>query len=571
MRKLISTVFIAFFLLILNVCTYAQAPATTKQGPAGIFVFLGNDIPSGKRISAYKIERSENNLEWKLIAEVSAPKDFDAFTKALESAKSEFPSQPLPQGDKLSQLYQKAVTSGTADSLKATRLLFPLRVALGIMYYDKTALNQIVYRYRVSGVKLQENVTDTFLSDTVSLPFTGVFDTITYSESSYNHNSIRITWKSAGKNPAPLFMVNKFRYGAPVAAPGTASRFVMNDTTYYIYTDTTVAKDAGKEMQFFISPFDQYGNSGKSSQVAVITQDNFNKASFVRSGIAFRPDLAGVLLNFHFTDPVTVRKLEIFRGVGTANGFKKLAEVTANDTSFLDQQLWPETTYYYYVQAVAKAGKRTQQGDVMMARVPGIAVADKLNSPVLKNVSEVNGNIRLLIDVNDTLATQIRIFRGVKGGLLALPKLIQINGAAVISYTDSTLAQGNAENVFYAVRNEKDGSAISSLSAQLAVSEVTDANEVAYFDAFLSKGKIELYWDDVAGRNTNFAGYTLARQHGQANSKSPLRVVAENLKASSFTDNDATAGNQYTYVLTLMDKAGNSTGKSYKVTVPKDL
>jgi hypothetical protein len=571
MRKLISTVFIAFLLLILNVCTYAQAPATTKQGPLGIFVFLGNDIPSGKKISAYKIERSENNTDWKLIAEVSTPKDFDAFTKALEVAKSVFPSQPLPQGDKLSQLYQKALATGTTDSLKGTRMLFPLRVALGIMYYDKTAANQVVYRYRVSGVKEQVNVVDTFLSDTVSLPFTGVFDTITYSESSYNHNSVRITWKSAGKNPAPLFMVNKFRYGAPVTAPGTTSRYVMNDTTHYIYTDTTVAKDAGKEMQFFITPFDQYGNSGKSSQVAVITQDNFNKASFVRSGIAFRPDLAGVLLNFHFTDPFTVRKLEIFRGVGANNGFKKLAEVTANDTSFLDQQLWPETTYYYYVQAVAKAGKRTQQGDVMMARVPGIAVADKLNSPVLKHVSEVNGNIRLLIEVNDTLSTQIRIFRGVKGGMLALPKLIQINGAGVISYTDSTLAQGNAENVFYAVRNEKDGSSISGLSEQLAVSAVKDANEVAYFDAFLSKGKIELYWDDVAGRNTNFAGYTLARQNGQANSKSPLRIIAENLKASSFTDNDATAGNQYTYVLTLIDKAGNSTGKSYKVTIPRDL
>jgi hypothetical protein len=571
MRKLISTVFIAFLLLMLNVCTQAQTPATTKQGPAGIFVLLGTDIPSGKNISAYKIERSENNTDWKLMAEVSTPKDFDAFTKALEAAKSEFPSQPIPQGDKLSQLYQKAVTSGTTDSLKATRVLFPLRVALGIMYYDKTAEKKVTYRYRVHGVLPQGNYRDTYLSDTVSLPFTGVFDTITYSESSYNHNSVRITWKSAGKNPAPLFMVNKFRYGAPVTAPGTTSRYVMNDTTYYIYTDTTVAKDAGKEMQFFITPFDQYGNSGKSSQVAVITQDNFNKARFVRSGIAFRPDLAGVLLNFHFTDPVTVRKLEIFRGVGTANGFKKLAEVTANDTSFLDQQLWPETTYYYYVQAVAKAGKRTQQGDVMMARVPAIAVADKLKSPVLKYVSEVNGNIRLLIEVNDTLATQIRIFRGVKGGLLALPKLIQINGAAVISYTDSTFAQGNAENVFYAVRNEKDGSAISGLSAQLAVSSVTDVNEVAYFDAFLSKGKIELYWDDVVSRNANFAGYTLARQNGQANSKSPLRVVAENLKASSFADNDATAGNQYTYVLTLMDKAGNSTGKSYKVTIPKDL
>ena len=570
MQKLISTVFIAFFLMILNLCTYAQAPAATKQGPEGIFIFMGSDIPSGKNIVSYKIERSINNSEWKMIAEVSTPKDFAAFTKALEAAKSVFPSQPLPQGDILSQLYQKAVAAGTTDSLKGTRLLFPLRVALGIMYYDKAAANQVVYRYRVSSVKQQGNMADSFLSDTVSLPFAVVFDTITYSESSYNHKSVRIIWKSTGKNPAPLFMASKFRNGAPVTAPGTTSRYVMNDTTYYIYSDTTVAIDAGKEMQFFISPFDQYGNSGKSSQVAVITQDNFNKARFVNSRIAFRPELAGVLLNFHFTDPITVKSLEIYRSVGNGTGFKKLTEIKATDTSFLDQQLWPEKTYYYYVQAVAKAGKRTQQSEAMIAKVPGLAFADKLNAPVLKHVSVVNGNIRLLIEVNDKLATQMRVFKGVQGGLLALPTLIQTKGKSIIAFTDSTLVAENKQNVFYAVRNEKDGAAVSTLSGQMQVAAAVNVNEAAYFSAFPSEGGIELYWDDVVSRKTDCVSYTIARQNGPANSKSPLRILAENLKKSSFSDKEVTSGNQYTYTLTLIGKDGNNTGKSYKVTIPEE-
>jgi len=185
-------------------------------------------------------------------------------------------------------------------------------------------------------------------------------------------------------------------------------------------------------------------------------------------------------------------------------------------------------------------------------------------------VSEVNGNIRLLIEVNDTTATQIRVFRGVKGGLVALPTLIQTNSKSIISFTDSSLVAENMQNVFYAVRNEKDGAAISSLSEQVPVSAFTDINEVVYFNAFLSKGKIELYWDDVKSRNSNYASYTLARQNGPANSKSPLRVLAENLKTSSFSDKDITSGNQYTYILTLIGKDGNSTGKSYKVTIPED-
>ena len=41
MRKFISSASIAFFLLMLNVYTNAQAPAIVKQGPDGIFIFTG--------------------------------------------------------------------------------------------------------------------------------------------------------------------------------------------------------------------------------------------------------------------------------------------------------------------------------------------------------------------------------------------------------------------------------------------------------------------------------------------------------------------------------------------------
>jgi hypothetical protein len=553
--------------MFVSALVLAQQPATVKPGPNGIYIFTGKEIPAGKSISRYKIERSVDKTNWKQVAEIATPSSFDAFKQAVERAKLIFPSQPLPQADMLNQLYKMAVATGNADSLKGMRLLFPIRVALGIMYYDTSASKHITYRYRLTAVKPSGESGQSYLTDTVSLPFQPKFDTITFSESSYNINSVFIKWKSAGSNPAPLFMVYKFRFGAPVVAHGNISQYVVNDTTYYVYHDTTVAKEAGKEMQFFISPYDQFGNSGPSSQVAVITQDNFNKAAFVKNHIAFMPQLSGVQVCWHFTDPFTVKTVEIYRSESARTGFGRLAEISSTDTSYLDQRIWPEKTYFYYVQVVAKAGKRTRQSDVMKVVVPGITAKEKLNAPILRQVAIVHNNIRLLIEVNDSTSNHIRVFRGLKGGLVSLPGLVKTNKAGFIEFTDSTLAPENRKDVFYAVRNEKVGKGISSLSDDLPVASIPDQDEVAYFYAFPSKGKTELYWDDVVNRKSNYVSYTIARKNGPANSRSPLMVLAEKLTKSSFSDDKAQAGNQYTYVLRLVDKAGNSSGESYNVTI----
>ncbi len=566
MQKLIKPVIALLIMSGSLISAYSQSAGIVKHGPSGIFIFMGKEIPSGINVSSYKIERSQDSINWEPLAELKIPSSFDAFKKAIDKAKLYFPVQPIPSDDKLTQLYQKAVATGNTDSLKGMRLLFPIRVALGIMYYDTTASKHTTYRYRVNADYPKSKVVQSFVSDTVSFAYSGQFDSISYSESSQTPNSLVVKWKSAGKNSAPLFAVYTFRYGASVPARGITSRYSVNDTTYYVFTDTTIVRQDGKELQFFISPYDQFGNSGKSSQVAIIDYDNFNRATFVRNHIEFMPKLSGVQINWHHTDPVTVKKVEIFRSENEKSGYQKLAETEPGDTTYLDQQIWPEKQYYYYIQAVAKAGNRAKLSEILKAWVPPVSVGTKLNAPVFRHVAVANNSIRLLIEVNDTTSTHLRIYRGVKGGLVALPELVKIDRAGIIAFTDQSMVAAENKDMLYAVRNEKDGKAISSLSEQLPVAVNTDVNEVAYFYAFPSNDKIELYWDDVINRKSEFKSCTLARQYGPANSKSPLIILAENLTGSSYVDTTAQTGNTYTYILSLIDKAGNSSGKTYTVT-----
>lgn len=568
MQKTVRFIIITSYLLFAVSTAISQNSAAVKQGPKGIFVFTGKEIPSGKTIKKLKIERSEDNLTWTGIAELKTPSDINSFSKSVEKSQSFFPAQPMPASEKLSMLYERAVASANIDSLKGMRLLHPIRMALGVLYYDTTVKKQLTYRYRISAEKYSGEPGSVIITDTISFPLPAVFDTIVFSESSYNQSKVLIKWKSVGKNSAPLFMVHKFLYGAAVVAKGATSRFSMNDTTYYVYSENVASREAGKEMQFFVTPFDPLGNAGVSSQVAVITQDNFNKATFIRNHIAFKPALSGVQICWHFSDPMTVRTSEIFRSDNSKTGFRKIAEVSSSDTSYLDQQIWPERTYYYYIQTVAKAGKRTKQSGVLSASVPGMVMPEKLSPPRLIQVAVANKSVRLLVEVNDTTSTHLRIYRGVNGGLTALPELIAIENANVVSIIDSTLPETEMKDVFYAVRNEKTGARISGLSNELPVAMVGNTDDVAYFYAFPSNEGIVLYWDDVVNRKSTFTSYTLARQYGPANSRSPLKILAENLTASSFTDQVSESGNQYTYVLTLVDKSGTVGEKSFKVTYP---
>ncbi len=565
MQKFILLFLLTSAMMCLTTTAYSQAPATVKYGPKGVYIFLGKEIPTGKIINGYSIERTEDNEHWTKITEVKTPLSFETFNKAMLDAKGFFPSQPLPQEEKLRQIYSKATLFGTTDSLRGMRLLFPVRVALGIMYYDTSAREHITYHYRVNGIKPDGNNLQSLVSDTISLPFKPKFDTITYCESSFNTHAITIKWKSIGKNPAPLFMVFQFYNNAPHAAHGKVSRYTMNDTTYFGYYDTAYISQADKEMQFFISPYDYLSNVGLSSQVAVITHDDFNKAFFFRNHTDFMPKLSGAKVCWHFSDVATVKSVEIYRSENEQSGYKRLNVVSGSDTSYLDQLIWPEKTFYYYVQAIAKAGKRTKQSDPMMIKIPGLGITEPLKVPKIIRIAQVNHHVRLFIEVNDTTASHIRVYRGAKETLL-VAGLIENTPSGYAVFTDTNWKADAMKDWVYAVRNEKVGFGISGLSEQLAVPPASTTEEIEYVYALPKNDRIELYWDDVLSHSKLYKSYTLGRQIGGSNSKSPLTVIAEKLTTCSFIDKDADNVNKYTYSLKLMDDKGNSSQKTFKVT-----
>lgn len=558
-----------FFLLCLScgiIYSFGQVPGSLKHGPKGVFIFLGNDIPSGKTISAYTIERSSDSIHWNRVADITTPNDFKSFKDRFNIVKEYFPSFPVPPDDKLSLIFQKASATGSVDSLKNMRITFPIRMALGLMYYDTSALKHIKYQYKITAIRQNVPTGISRVTDTISLPFYQKFDSIRISSSSYNKTSISIKWKSVGKNPAPLFMVYKNKYDVPVVARGATSRYNVNDTSFYVYTDSVLVTESGRELQYYILPFDQYGNTGTPSKPYLIPLDGFNKGDFLYAQTDFVPLLSGVRISWKFSNPGTLKSVEIYRNESASGGFSKLAVISAADTIYVDNQIWPERTYTYYIQVMAKDDKRTRQSKAMRVTVPGIVMPEKLIAPVLHKAELINGKPCLVIEVKDTAAAEIRIYRGIADGLTDLPGRVKINKRKIVLYTDTDFDSVSMKEFKYAVRNEKEGIRVSELSQIMKPEVDTNATDIGYFMAFQQENKTELYWDNLLKKNTRYSSYSLARKTGQANSRSPLKIIAENLREGYFEDKDAPKGSQYTYELRLLDKTGNFIGKTYKVT-----
>ena len=345
----------------------AQNLDFARPGPKGIYLFLGKNIPCGKTTSTFRIERRENSGDWKQLAEVKAPVTMIEFTTRIDAAKPLLPAQPQPSQAKLQLLFEKAIRTGTTDSLKGFSLSYPVKLGLGLMYYDAGASSGTGFEYKVTELNTAGQQQNQMISKPIDMPYSASYNDFSLVESSRTEKTVYIKWSSSGSKPAPLFMVHRMENRTPVNVGGTVAHYSMNDTTYYVFQDSLTASQATQELQYFLTPFDLLGNAGKSSQVVAITNDNFSKAFFMKTRVTKVTEKMGIRVSWHFSDPVTVKSMDIYRSAQPDKGFVRLASLSRDDTVYVDEHIIPNQEYYYYLLANSRNGNRFKQSNTLFS------------------------------------------------------------------------------------------------------------------------------------------------------------------------------------------------------------
>jgi fibronectin type 3 domain-containing protein len=560
------------FIFLFSAKLSAQTSDMARPGPKGIFLFLGKNVPCGKTTSAFRIERRTKDGAWKQVTDVKAPATLAEFNNRLDAARALFPVQPIPSGEKLEGIFQQAIKIGNVDSVKGWQNIYPVRLALGISYFDADARDGNGFQYKITELNpagLQKNL---LISNTVSMPYNPKYDAIELAESSQTDKFIYIKWRSTGKSAAPLFMVLKFENQKPVLAKGKTIRYTDGDTTFYVFQDS-LAKIQDQNLQYFLTPYDEFGNSGKSTNVVVITKEIFNKAIFLRTHASKLSDGFGIRISWKFSNPGSAKSIDVYKSELPDKDFKKLVSLSPDDTLYTDESIKPDKVYYYMLQANQRNGSRIKQSNKIfsVAYNPAKPIPPAINAAI-----GIKDGVKLFIDATDVQAAGIRIYRndGIHETMTPVSDLIRKTNNSRIIFTDTSGSLSGRLTYKYGVRTESTSYVLSDLSATAMARPLISSapSSPSYIKAYSEDGTIKLYWENMQQNDPGIAGYRITRrtENNLKNGESPFSPIAGDKMvyvSNFFIDSTVVPGNTYTYEIEAIDIDNNHSSQKTRASV----
>jgi fibronectin type 3 domain-containing protein len=551
----------AFIIILLASCSLSLAQETKQAwpGPKGVFLFTGSQIPTGNPLSAYLVERSDASDNWVKVGEVKLPATFQQFMDKVNQTKDIFPSQPLPSQAKLEALYLRAQQTGTVDSLNGWKN-YPVRMALGVMAYDAKATNGN-FKYRITRLDAARIETSPLITNEVTMPHTAIFDSIRISESSRTLKLNYIKWYSAGENPAPLFQPFRFDNGKSVPISGWTGKTKVNDTTYYSFTDSTGGPINAE--QYFIVPYDPFGNAGVSSEILKVSSDMFTRTRITRVKAGRVPDRYGIKVSWYCNTVGEIQNLSLFRSESKDQGFREYAKISPGDTIYYDVNAWPGHTYYYFLKAYDNTGKRFFTSDKAWFKVD---LPKKPEKPQV-SVKGISGGVEVTVNVDDGLSDGVRIFRsdGISGQPVVISGLLPVNGEKKVVFTDTSEMLSGRIVYSYQARSESKNSGVSELSEKATATPLIDTPpaDPAFVRASVKENVINLIWQDVRQADTSITAYLVTRNEIGKTTKTERFRIEVNTMRDSLTR----SGNAYSYVINAIDRNGRQSPGSCRLII----
>lgn len=228
---------------------------------------------------------------------------------------------------------------------------------------------------------------------------------------------------------------------------------------------------------------------------------------------------------------------DILRGLSAAGPFDTIASGLTAAASpaapYYDANLVNGTTYYYVVRAVNDFGAAvsaplavTPSGDNPLPQAPAAMASDSRDSAVLLTWE----------GVAEAETYTLKRSTSPAGGYTVLAQL----PSSQTSYYDTKLTNGTT---YYYTLTSSNAAGVGLESAPLAGTPSAPVPSPANVKAAAtSSGKVMVAWDNVAGASA----YTVKRS---TVSGGPYTVVAENVNASSYTDEAVTNATAYYYVV----------------------
>ncbi len=526
-------------------------------GPQGNYVMCSNRIPKG---FTYQVMRSVAGANrWEQLGNLTFASTFDEFYRDVAIANGHNNLYALPLEKYKGILWQMIQATGDADSIPVYGPVPMYREALGTTYYDMTAKPGTSYVYKVVTTKPGERDTEA-VTDTVKYPAPAADYKIRHYWQNALETHVNLRFNVENRNR--IYTAKAFRRYymqtdfVPVQSPVGLS--FSNDSLQAWVIDTTTVKRS--ITQYFIVPYDLYGNPGRPSDTAKVV-NLIEKAESMISGLhsSNNREERSIILSWQCAVPEFLRSIDVYRSEEYETGYRLIGSAAPKDTTFTDQQVNPITTYYYYLvinNAYGQSGKSARIAGMLEASRKAVAPHD------LK--AETRQGMVVLTwkrPSDDTRGYYVMRSDDGSGKYRQLGNLLITDSLSVV-YID-TLTSLNRNSLAYAITAENTSYDISPMTEPVYVNPVntapltTPVNLVTHYRDSL----VLVAWDETAQIDPNVLGYRLMRKilrpdGTDSTAFGPLAANGDILLLNYFEDRAIKEGVTYAYQVAAIGSAG---------------
>ncbi|MDX9903470.1 MAG: hypothetical protein RB288_05270 [Bacteroidales bacterium] len=550
--------------VMLTVSGHARAQENQPTAVAtekGMWIYLGNEIPSGFE---YQVLKSEGNGDFVPLGTAAYREDPGTMKSAVEKYYPFFSNLDKPADSELSLLRDYASRSRTTDSIYISN--FPLmHLLLGTAYFDPDVTTGKTYRYRVAKIAGRDRQWEK-TSNRVSYSAETDLSRPRFSRKQEFSSQVVVWWYVTGKSSLNSFLVYRRVFGKGEYQRLDIERGFNNsqDTVYLIAADNTVQNPALYE--YYLRPLDIYGNSGPESEVATAgtlgsvsypVPDYFN----ARGGEKDHR----VELSWKFSETEYLRSIELYRSKSYDDGYLRIARLTPTDTSFTDIVPVANENFWYYLITGGPNGNSLPSAKVSaMFRNSG----EKPLPPDETGAESINNGVMVYWSCQEPYAKGFYVYRYIyeTAEFEQVSGLIPAGGE-IYSFADTAkYLQGN-EVYRYAVRTLNDVDQLSDFSETASASPGKKAAVGSPMNLRITvrENGILLIWDDMRTTEPVLLGYKVFRMEDPDGRYELLPGDTLKNELNFYRDTTLTPGKRYRYAVTAIDFYGNESPQSVSV------
>lgn len=558
-RPYIKLLIIFTLMFTLSGTSHAQEKEPTAVATEkGMWVYLGNEIPSGFQ---YQVLKSEGNGDFVPLGTTAYRGDQGTMKTVAEKYFPLFDNLDKPDDDALLYLRNYASGSRTTDSVYISN--FPLmHLLLGTAFFDPEVTAGKTYRYRVAKIAGKDRLWER-TSNRVNFPADADLPTPQFSSKQEFATQVVVRWYVPGESSLSSFLVYRrvFGKGEYQRMDITRGFNISQDTVYLIASDTVVQNPALYE--YYIRPLDIYGNSGPESEVVIAgtlssvsypVPDYFNARGKEKDH--------QVELSWKFSETDYLRSVEVYRSSSFDDGYIRIARLSPTDTSFTDIVPVANENYWYYLISSGPNGNSLPSAKVsVMFRNTG----EKPLPPAETGAESINGGIKVYWSYNEPYAKGFYVYRYIyeTAEFEQVSGLIPV-GAEIYSFADTArYLQGN-EVYRYAVRTVNDVDQLSGFSKTASASPGKKATVGSPMNLRITKtdNGILLVWDDMRETEQVLLGYKVFRREDPDGRNTLLPGDTLRNDLNYYRDSTLVAGKTYRYTVSAIDFYGNESAAS---------